>query len=148
MSETKVQCLCGQILTLTDTDAARIATLTATVERLERERDLAIAHDTQPYPTPWAYDQACAKIATLRTDRDEARAEVERLRGAKVQGDRAIEALIESGEAQWCDSEACGTLLIDGEGIPVLFDDDEAGTLCGDCFNAAPRTALAAKEKA
>ena len=26
---------------------------------LERERDLAIAHDTQPYPTAWAYEQVC-----------------------------------------------------------------------------------------
>ena len=26
---------------------------------LSRERDLAVAHDRQPYPTAWAYEQAC-----------------------------------------------------------------------------------------
>jgi hypothetical protein len=29
---------------------------------LRRERDLAIAHDRQPYPTAWAYEQACAAL--------------------------------------------------------------------------------------
>ena len=29
-------------------------------ERLKRERDLAIAHDTQPYPTAEAYEKVCA----------------------------------------------------------------------------------------
>lgn len=28
-------------------------------EAAERERDLAIAHDRQPYPTAWAYEQVC-----------------------------------------------------------------------------------------
>ena len=28
------------------------------MERLREERDQAIAHDRQPYPTQWAYDQA------------------------------------------------------------------------------------------
>jgi hypothetical protein len=32
----------------------------ATVERLEQERDLAIAHDQQPYPTADAYEKVCA----------------------------------------------------------------------------------------
>jgi hypothetical protein len=31
----------------------------AEIERLTRERDLAVAHDRQPYPTAWAYEQAC-----------------------------------------------------------------------------------------
>lgn len=29
---------------------------------LRRERDLAIAYDRQPYPTAWAYEQACAAL--------------------------------------------------------------------------------------
>ena len=36
------------------------------VEQLIAERDLAIAHDTQPYPTAWAYKQACEALATER----------------------------------------------------------------------------------
>ena len=28
-------------------------------EEAEAERDLAIAHDRQPYPTAWAYEQVC-----------------------------------------------------------------------------------------
>lgn len=43
------------------------------VKALREERDRAIAHDTQPYPTAWAYEQACkalvssdAEIAALR----------------------------------------------------------------------------------
>jgi len=37
------------------------------VEQLRRERDLAIAHDRQPYPTAWAYEQAC-KALHRKTD--------------------------------------------------------------------------------
>jgi hypothetical protein len=46
--------------------------LLAEVDRLREERDAAIAHDRQPYPTAWAYEQACRA-------RDEARAEVDDL---------------------------------------------------------------------
>ncbi len=39
---------------------ARYATiLCAELMRTREERDLALAHDTQPYPTAWAYEQAC-----------------------------------------------------------------------------------------
>lgn len=34
--------------------------LAARCAELERERDLAIAHDTQPYPTAEAYEKVCA----------------------------------------------------------------------------------------
>ena len=30
--------------------------------KLRWERDLAIAHDRQPYPTAWAYEQACKAL--------------------------------------------------------------------------------------
>jgi hypothetical protein len=46
--------------------------LRARLAEVERERDLAVAHDTQPYPTAWAYEQACrvrdsalARVAVL-----------------------------------------------------------------------------------
>ena len=32
------------------------------VQQLRRDRDLAIAHDRQPYPTAWAYEQACKAL--------------------------------------------------------------------------------------
>jgi hypothetical protein len=40
-----------------------IARLTSLVADLTRERDLAVAHDRQPYPTAWAYEQACKSRA-------------------------------------------------------------------------------------
>ena len=36
------------------------------VEHLRADRDLAIAHDRQPYPTAWAYEQACTALHTQR----------------------------------------------------------------------------------
>lgn len=51
------------------------------VARLTRERDLAIAHDTQPYPTAHAYERVCEVLA--ERDREVARLRAER--------DRAIE---------------------------------------------------------
>jgi hypothetical protein len=41
------------------TNALDLITPAADVDKLRRERDLAIAHDRQPYPTAWAYEQAC-----------------------------------------------------------------------------------------
>jgi hypothetical protein len=42
--------------------AAVMAVADAEQAELRRERDLAIAHDRQPYPTAWAYEQACAAL--------------------------------------------------------------------------------------
>ncbi|MFD9192957.1 ParB N-terminal domain-containing protein [Streptomyces phaeochromogenes] len=43
--------------------ADAVMTLVGTEQaELRRERDLAIAHDRQPYPTAWAYEQACAAL--------------------------------------------------------------------------------------
>ncbi|UDM00047.1 hypothetical protein [Streptomyces longhuiensis] len=42
--------------------AAVMAVADAEHAELRRERDLAIAHDRQPYPTAWAYEQACAAL--------------------------------------------------------------------------------------
>lgn len=55
------------------------------VERLTTEHDLAVAHDTQPYPTAWAYKQAVKTVERLHgvieattAERDEARRLAER----------------------------------------------------------------------
>lgn len=42
--------------------ARQIQTLEAELVETRRARDLAYAHDTQPYPTAWAYEQACRVI--------------------------------------------------------------------------------------
>lgn len=36
-------------------------------DEARRERDLAVAHDRQPYPTQWAYDQACKALEKHRS---------------------------------------------------------------------------------
>ncbi len=36
--------------------------LVVALKAAREDRDLAIAHDRQPYPTPWAYEQACAAL--------------------------------------------------------------------------------------
>jgi hypothetical protein len=51
-----------------DLDAAR-----ARIAEVERERDLAITHDRQPYPTAEAYDKACAALWKHKADLDAAR---------------------------------------------------------------------------
>lgn len=48
-----------------------------------RERDLALAHDTQPYPTAWAYDQACK---ALEAERERNRKLSDELKKLKVSG--------------------------------------------------------------
>jgi uncharacterized Zn finger protein (UPF0148 family) len=56
----------------------RIAELRAELERVTKEWDLAIAHDTQPYPTAWAYEQACKALENAKTERDKAREQRDR----------------------------------------------------------------------
>lgn len=51
---------------LVDSRAA-MGVLVAEIRRLRLERDLAVAHDRQPYPTAWAYEQAC-KALHQKTD--------------------------------------------------------------------------------
>jgi chromosome segregation ATPase len=47
-----------------------IADLRNQLRETEHQRDLAIAHDSQPYPTQWAYEQACAALdATKERER-------------------------------------------------------------------------------
>lgn len=47
---------------------ARVEELNRYIKNLEHERDLAIAHDRQPYPTAAAYEAVCA--ANERKDKD------------------------------------------------------------------------------
>lgn len=47
---------------------------------LELERDLAVAHDRQPYPTAWAYEQVCAARTAHQERADKAEAAVARVR--------------------------------------------------------------------
>lgn len=56
-------------------DAEAFAALIKEAQRrqteLRRECDLAVAHDRQPYPTAWAYEQAC-KARTKHQERADA----------------------------------------------------------------------------
>ena len=36
------------------------------IAELEEQRDLAIAHDSQPYPTAWAYEQVCKTLEAAK----------------------------------------------------------------------------------
>src|ERR1035437_7936571 len=58
-------------------EAERLASLE--ISSMRYERDLAIAHDRQPYPTAWAYEQACK-------DRDLNAADAKRWRDAEAGG--------------------------------------------------------------
>lgn len=54
------------------------------LEEAEEERDLAIAHDRQPYPTAEAYEKVCAARTKWQEQAEAAQAEVERLTGEKA----------------------------------------------------------------
>jgi septal ring factor EnvC (AmiA/AmiB activator) len=49
------------------------ARLLATLDARTRERDEAIAHDRQPYPTTDAYEKVCAALSAERTAHEETR---------------------------------------------------------------------------
>ncbi len=40
----------------------QITSLQQQLAAVTQERDLALAHDTQPYPTQWAYEQVCKAL--------------------------------------------------------------------------------------
>jgi len=66
-------------------------------EEAEAERDLAIAHDRQPYPTAWAYEQVCRveREQRERAEKAEARlAELEAIVAEGNQRDRALALLL------------------------------------------------------
>ena len=61
---------------------AAVEALRERVAELERERDLAVAHDTQPYPTAAAYDVVCKARAIWQRRANTADARVVELAGA------------------------------------------------------------------
>jgi hypothetical protein len=67
------------IAVLDETRSAVMRNLLPLVAQLRRERDLAIAHDRQPYPTTWAYQQACAALEKHRQRADDAEARRDQL---------------------------------------------------------------------
>ncbi|MGW3135940.1 hypothetical protein [Streptomyces sp. NPDC001139] len=50
------------------------------MEQLCTERDLAVAHDRQPYPTAWSYEQACKALHKHEQRADSAEAAITRVR--------------------------------------------------------------------
>jgi len=49
------------------------------LEAVKKERDLAILHDSQPYPTPWAYEQVCEDKNKYEKELKESKDKVEEL---------------------------------------------------------------------
>jgi hypothetical protein len=71
----------------------RFEMVQARIAAVEKERDLAIAHDRQPYPTADAYDAACAALEKHRKRADALAAAVHRMamtayNSGHVAGDR------------------------------------------------------------
>jgi len=60
----------------------RIAALESKLRTVERERDLAIAHDRQPYPTAAAYEAACEALNATKSKLREAEERNVQLRAA------------------------------------------------------------------
>jgi len=56
-----------------------IPALCATVKQLRSTRYLAMAHDTQPYPTAEAYEKVCAALADHKSQLEQLRAENQEL---------------------------------------------------------------------
>lgn len=63
----------GERVSFCDELRRRFAVLSQEKADAEKERDLAVAHDRQPYPTAWAYEQACKALAAAERDRDRLR---------------------------------------------------------------------------
>jgi DNA-binding NtrC family response regulator len=89
---------------------AEVDRLRSELARVTEERDLAVAHDTQPYPTQHAYDAACAALEKHRARADAAEAELQRVteesaaaysRGAEDMRTRAIEVVEEEVVSTW-----------------------------------------------
>jgi F0F1-type ATP synthase membrane subunit b/b' len=89
---------------------AEVDRLRAELARVTEERDLAVAHDTQPYPTQHAYDALAAAHAKHLKRADAAEAELQRVteesaaaysRGAEDMRTRAIEVVEEEVVSTW-----------------------------------------------
>lgn len=91
-------------------------------EKAREERDLAIAHDRQPYPTAEAYEKVCAARTKwqARAEKVEAERDQARQQGAEEERERLRAALGDHWLAQVeCDHEAkrdrpiCGCSEVD-----------------------------------
>lgn len=82
-----VNCMADAVMVVRDEamgrlekELGRVAALAAIQEyqmdKLREERDLAIAHDRQPYPTAWAYEQACKALNKWRERAEQAETKV------------------------------------------------------------------------
>lgn len=70
LDETDLEFTLYQVMAIRDEEMAK----------LREERDLAIAHDRQPYPTAWAYEQACKALNAWRERAETAEAAIARVR--------------------------------------------------------------------
>jgi hypothetical protein len=78
------------------------------VARLKWERDLAVAHDTQPYPTADAYDRACAALNKHRTRANDAEDELDQLKSTLREALRILQRPEQSRREQFLDALAHG----------------------------------------
>lgn len=69
-AESDYETLVEQHFAMCESADVQIEAAEAERDEARAERDLAIAHDRQPYPTAWAYEQACRALteaqATIR----------------------------------------------------------------------------------
>lgn len=87
--------------------ADAITTLRSERDALVKERDLAIAHDRQPYPTAHAYEQACKSLREAQADLAASR-EACRVLGAEIR-ERAKHSGIAMDNPQASMSRCLGT---------------------------------------
>ena len=87
---------CGEKPCVVSTLCRRLAEARRENERLREERDLAVAHDRQPYPTACAYDRVCEARTRWQNRAEKAEAKNERLRGM-------VERIV-----AWCDNDMAG----------------------------------------
>lgn len=74
--------------------ADEIERLRAERDKARRDRDLAISHDRQPYPTQWAYDRVCAARTKWQERAEKAEAELAALKAMRA----AFEAMRDNND--------------------------------------------------
>ena len=93
--ESYLQCDCGDEFEDELSWAAHLKLLVeqhthGRIAELEADRDQAIAHDRQPYPTAWAYEQACAALEKHRKRAEKAEAAIARVEAEAALLERMI----------------------------------------------------------
>ena len=125
-----VQNASDQPLALWEVLAAALADTQARLAEVEWERDLALAHDRQPYPTAHAYEQVCKALETTS-----ARCEAMREALEKVKREHLV-----VDEDCWFSCPASGQCCRDDAGMKCNCGADETNTMI--------EAALAAQEPA